>query len=122
VIMGRKTWDGLPKKPLPGRTNIVVTRNKNFRAEGAKLEHDFAGALATAKSESPDEIMVIGGAEIFAAALPLANKIELTEVDAVVEGDAFMPRFDRAQWREVKREGPFQEGGLSYSYVTLERT
>jgi dihydrofolate reductase len=97
VIMGRKTWDSLPKKPLPGRRNIVVTRNASFQAEGATVTHSFTDALTLAQSES--EIMVIGGAEIFAAALPLAQRIELTEVAVSPAGDAFMPPLDRKEWR-----------------------
>ena len=121
VIMGRKTWDTLPKKPLPGRLNIVVTRNAAFHAEGAIVAHSFRDALAIAQSENPDSVMVIGGAEIFAAALPLARRIELTEVAASPAGDAFMPPLDRAQWREVAREGPYSAGEVGYSFVTLER-
>ncbi len=120
-IMGRKTWESLPRKPLPGRTNIVVTRDAAYRADGAKLAHSFDGALALARAENPSEIMVIGGEAIFAAALPLATRIELTEVASAPEGDAFMPRFDRNQWRETQREGPQENADLRYAFVTLER-
>jgi dihydrofolate reductase len=119
VIMGRKTWDSLPRKPLPGRTNIVVTRNPDFRAAGALVACSFEHAIALAGAAS--EIMVIGGEDIFAAALPLARCIHLTEVAAVPEGDAFMPPIDRGEWRETTREGPFTTNGLAYSFVTLER-
>jgi dihydrofolate reductase len=118
VIMGRKTWDSLPRRPLPGRTNIVVTRNPEFRAEGAIVAHGFDEAVAKAGA---DEIAVIGGEAIFAAALPLAETIHLTEVAASPEGDAFMPPIDRTLWREVSREGPYEADGLRYSFVTLER-
>jgi len=121
VIMGRKTWESLPKKPLPGRRNIVVTRNAAFEAEGATVAPSFGDALAIAQSENPDSIMVIGGAEIFAAALPLAQRIELTEVAASPAGDAFMPPLDRAQWRETTRAAHSSADGLNYSFVTLER-
>ncbi len=120
-IMGRRTWDSLPRKPLPGRTNIVVTRDPQFRAEGATLAHSFDEALRLARAESPQEIMVIGGEAIFAAALPIANRIYLTEIAANPEGDAFMPEFDRSEWREISREGPFDAAGLAYRFVTLER-
>jgi dihydrofolate reductase len=120
-IMGRKTWDSLPKRPLPGRTNIVVTRDHAFRADGAEVAHSFEGALGIAARGTPDEIMIIGGAAIFAAALPLAQRVELTDVTAAPEGDAFMPPFDRAQWRETKREGPYEAGALRYAFITLER-
>lgn len=120
-IMGRKTWDSLPRKPLPGRSNIVVTRDAAFRAEGAAVAHSFEEALDLARAEQPGEIMVIGGEAIFAAAFPLADRIELTEVAAAPEGDAFMPRFDASQWRETQREGPHDSAGLRYAFVTLER-
>jgi dihydrofolate reductase len=120
-IMGRKTWDSLPKRPLPGRTNIVVTRDSAFRAEGAEVAHSFEEALVIAARGIPAEIMIIGGAAIFAAALPLARRVELTEVMAAPEGDAFMPPFDCAQWQETKREGPYEAGALRYAFVTLER-
>jgi len=121
VIMGRKTWDSLPKKPLPGRTNIVVTRDKAFAAEGAAAVHDIGEALARAGGENPSEIAVIGGAEIYAAALPFATRIHLTEVDADFAGDALMPPFDPAAWRETAREAHQTPEGLAYAFVTLER-
>jgi len=116
-IMGRKTWDSLPKRPLPGRMNIVVTRNASFAAEGAVAAHSFNQALALAMAEAPSEIMVIGGAGIFAAALPRAGRIELTEVHAAPDGDVAIPAFSSRDWREVAREPQ----GTSHSYVRLER-
>jgi len=121
IIMGRKTWDSLPKKPLPGRSNIVVTRDPKFRAPGASVAHSFDAALAEAAKEHPIEIMVIGGEAIFASALPLAHRIHLTEVMAAPEGDAFMPPLDRGEWQETTREGPFESGGIRYDFVMLER-
>ena len=121
-IMGRKTWESLPRKPLPGRTNIVMTRDRGFAAAGAVVAHDFDEALRIADAEQPDSIMVIGGEAVFAAALPLASRIELTQIAQHVEGDAVMPDFDRDVWREVKREGPLSQGALSYTYITLERS
>jgi dihydrofolate reductase len=121
VIMGRKTWDSLPRKPLPGRHNIVMTRDPSFRADGATVARSFDDALAQAAKDGPDEIMIIGGEAVFAAALPRAQRIHLTEVAAAPEGDAFMPRFDAAQWREIAREGPYVADGLAYSFVTLHR-
>jgi dihydrofolate reductase len=120
-IMGRKTWDSLPNRPLPGRTNIVVTRDSAFCADGAEVAHSFEEALGIAARGTPDEIMIIGGAAIFAAALPLTQRVELTEIMTAPEGDAFMPPFDRAQWQETKREGPYEAGALRYAFVTLER-
>jgi dihydrofolate reductase len=118
VIMGRKTWDSLPRKPLPGRVNIVITRNPDFRADGAIVAHSFVDAIAQA---GESEIAVIGGEAIFAAALPLAQTIHLTEVAASPDGDAFMPPIDRTQWREIARDGPYEANGLRYSFVTLKR-
>jgi dihydrofolate reductase len=120
-IMGRKTWDSLPRKPLPGRTNIVLTRDRAFDAPGAVAAHSFDDALRIAGAEHPDSIMVIGGEAVFAAALPLATRIELTEVATSVDGDAVMPPFDRSAWREVKREGPLFQGALGYTNITFER-
>jgi len=121
TIMGRKTWDSLPRKPLPGRTNIVVTRDQSFRAQGALVAHSVKEALTLAEREGAREIMVIGGAEIFANVLPRANRIEWTEILARPDGDAFMPPLDPADWKEVAREGPFESKGLRYAYVVLER-
>jgi len=121
VVMGRKTWDSLPRKPLPGRRNIVMTRDPSFHADGATAAHSFDDALAQAAKDNPDEVMIIGGETVFAAALPLARRIHLTEVAAAPAGDAFMPRFDTARWRETAREGPYDADGLAYSFVTLER-
>jgi dihydrofolate reductase len=121
IIMGRKTWDSLPRKPLPGRTNIVVTRDGAFRGEGVKIAPGFDEAVEAARAENPTEIAVIGGAALFAAALPLSTRIELTEVEGDFEGDVFLPEIDRRLWHEVKREGPHTQGALRYSFVTLKR-
>ena len=119
-IMGRKTWDSLPKKPLPGRANIIVTRDPAFAAPGAVAAHSFEEALARARKENPAEIMVIGGAEIFVAALKHASRIYLTEIHATPEGDVRMPPFAPQQWRETQRQDMTADG-LAYSYVTLDR-
>jgi dihydrofolate reductase len=123
VVMGRKTWQSLPKKPLPGRTNIVVTRDVGFHAEGAVVVHTLDGAIARAQSENLEEIAIIGGAQIYTAALPLASRIHLTEVHTDADGDTHMPAFDSKVWREVTREDhpPSAGGGIAFSYVTLER-
>jgi dihydrofolate reductase len=121
VIMGRKTWDSLPRKPLPGRVNIVVTRQKGFRAEGAVVVHTTAGALAAA-GDVP-EICVIGGAEVYRQFLPLANRIYLTEVALDVTGDALAPLLDPARWREVNRESHDKgvKDDAAFTIRTLER-
>jgi dihydrofolate reductase len=123
-IMGRKTWDSLPKKPLPGRSNIVVTRDEAFHAEGAAVARSLDDAIALADRENPEEIMIIGGAEIFREALPRADRIYLTEVHGAFEGDVVMPPFDVQEWREASREDhpPSGSEAIGFSYVTLERT
>lgn len=113
IIMGRKTWDSLPKKPLPGRRNIVVTRQAGWQADGAEVM-TLQQALAV-----PDAF-VIGGAEIYRAALPLARRIELTEVHRNFDGDATFT-FDRSGWNEIAREDHATPEGLAYSFVTLTR-
>jgi len=104
VIMGRKTWESLPKRPLPGRTNIVITRQGDYHARGARVAADVDAAVKIASEERPKEIAVIGGGEIFRMLLPLAGRIYLSEVDLDVEGDTFFPKLDPARWREVSRE------------------
>jgi dihydrofolate reductase len=120
-IMGRKTWDSLPRKPLPGRVNIVVTRDVRFQAPGALVVHSLDEGFAYAGSEHTPEIAVIGGADIYAAALSRATRIYLTQVHRDFAGDAFFPTIDRVLWRETAREDRATEDGLRYSFVTLER-
>ncbi|MGY9107832.1 MAG: dihydrofolate reductase [Alphaproteobacteria bacterium] len=120
-IMGRKTWDSIPKKPLPGRTNIVVTRNDALTAEGALVASSFEAALEFAMEENPTEIMIIGGAAIYAEALARAGRIYFTEVAGHIEGDAFFPQANPHEWRQVLTEGPFEEEAHRYRYLTLER-
>jgi dihydrofolate reductase len=115
VIMGRKTWESLPRKPLPGRDNIVVTRQLEWRADGAITASSLDLALANA-----GDVSVIGGGEIYREALPRADRIELTEVHRDFEGDARFA-FDRKDWREIARENHVTPDGLAYSYVTLTR-
>jgi dihydrofolate reductase len=98
MIMGRKTWESIGK-PLPGRTTVVATRDKGYRAPGAVVAHSLAAAIAACGADS--EIFVIGGAAIFAEALPRADRLYLTTVEATPEGDTFMPEFDPGEWREV---------------------
>ena len=114
LIMGRKTWESLPKKPLPGRLNIVITRQKNYRAEGAVVVADVPSALKAAGAA--EEICVIGGGEIFDMFLAQTDRIYLTEVDLEVDGDTFFPPLDPAQWTETAREihpqGPNDSAGF----------
>lgn len=120
VIMGRKTWDSLPPRfrPLPGRTNIVVTRQSDWQAEGAHRAASLKEALQIAGS--PPEVWVIGGAQIYAQAEPLASRIEVTEIAQDFEGDAHAPVLDTG-WRETARSAHVAASDLPYSFVTLER-
>ncbi len=127
VIMGRKTWDSLPKKPLPGRMNLVLSRDGSFEPHGALVFEDFSEALSVAREQGGedgvDEVCVIGGAALFALALPRARRLYLTEVEAEVEGDVHFPLFDESQWRESLREsypaGP--EDQYPFVFRQLER-
>ena len=108
VIMGRKTWDSLPRRPLPGRLNLVLTRQASFEAMGALVCADFGEAVAIAKEQAAEdgaeEVCVIGGADLFALALPRAHRIYLTEVEGEPDGDVAMPSLNETGWREVSRE------------------
>ena len=117
VLMGRKTWDSLPPRfrPLPGRLNVVVTRQSDWQASGALRAHSLPEACALCPPDS--DVWVIGGAEIYAQALPLASTAVVTEIDAAFEGDAFAPQFG-PQWRETARERLLSATGLSFSFVT----
>ena len=121
VIMGRKTWDSLPPKfrPLPGRLNVVVTRQADWRAEGALCAHSLTEAMALCPAEG--DAWVIGGAELFAQALPLATTAVVTEIDAIYEGDAFAPQFG-PQWIETARERQVSATGLNFSFVTYRNS
>lgn len=105
VIMGRKTWESLPKRPLPGRPNIVISRDWNYDAAEARVYSSFVPALSAGRAmalrSGGKEVFVIGGAAIYALALPLADRIYLTEVDAAPDGDAFFPALDTAHWQET---------------------
>jgi dihydrofolate reductase len=108
VIMGRRTWDSLPRRPLPGRTNIVLSRDGSFEPKGALVCEDFSEAAQIGREQAAedgaDEVCVIGGAAIFALALPRARRLYLTEVDAAPEGDVVFPPFDESAWTEIRRE------------------
>ena len=108
VIMGRKTWDSLPSRPLPGRMNVVLTRDGSFEPRGCIVSDNFPEALSIAKEQAEEdgveEVCVIGGAALFELALPRAQRLYITEVEAVVQGDVVFPAFDEAAWREVRRE------------------
>jgi len=118
VIMGRKTWESLGR-PLPGRENIVVTRTPGFEAPGAHVAASLDGALALCAGEPV--AFVIGGGEIYAAALPLADGMVLTEIGRDFPGDARFPEFDRNGWRETQRKPHTGGDGLPFDFVLYER-
>jgi dihydrofolate reductase len=115
IIMGRKTYESLGRL-LPGRTTIIITRNKDFKVEGALIAHSLQAALMLTGSDT--EPFVIGGAELYKDGLKHATKLYITEVHADYEGDAFFGPIDLAQWKENERENSVTEAGLKYSYVT----
>lgn len=120
VIMGRVNWETL-KKSLDGRENIVVTRQRDYAASGCTLVHSIEDALEAAKGA--DEIMIIGGEDIYAACLPIADRMYLTFVDADVEGDTHFPEFDPADWHEIARsEHPADtRHAHAFAIVTYDR-
>ncbi|WP_421738659.1 dihydrofolate reductase [Caulobacter sp.] len=127
IIMGRKTWDSLPRKPLPGRMNVVLSRDGSFEPAQAVVCESFMEAVQMAREQAEDdgvdEVCVIGGRSLFEAALPKAKRLYLTEVDAEVAGDVTFPDFDEAAWTEVRREehpaGP--DDDHAFVFRVLER-
>ena len=121
VVMGRKTWESIPDRfrPLPGRRNVVVTRNPGWAAAGAESACSLEDALRLLEGEP--EVFVIGGAEVYAAALPFADELALTEIDAAVEGDTFFPDWDRAAFAEVARDARVSEDGTPFAFATYAR-
>lgn len=118
IVMGRKTWESLGR-PLPGRTNIVISRQAGYTAEGAVVVQDIDAALAAAAGS--DEVFIIGGAQIYGAALDRAERIVATEIKADVDGDAWFPLLPGFRWREVSREPQAAENGYEYDFVVYER-
>ena len=118
VIMGRKTWDSIGR-PLPGRRNIVITRNPEWHAPGAERAESLRSALNLA--EDAAKVFVIGGAQIYAQALPLADELVLTEIDADFEADTFFPPWDHAAFAEIAREPHIAPEGWTYTFVTYQR-
>ena len=127
-IMGRRTWESLPLKPLPGRLNIVLSKDESFTARGAlvctTLDEAIEIARETAEDDGVDEICVIGGTALFQMALPKAKRLYVTEVQAEVQGDVTFPAFDEAAWTEVRREehpaGP--DDDHAFVFRVLERS
>ena len=121
VVMGRRTWDSLPTRfrPLPGRRNVVVTRDPGWSEAGAERAGSLEEALGLL--EDAEHVFVIGGAEIYAAALPIADELRLTEIDAEVEGDTFFPSFDRSEYAEAAREPHVSADGTPFAFVSYAR-
>ncbi|WNK21131.1 dihydrofolate reductase [Halomonas piscis] len=125
LVMGRRTFDSIGR-PLPGRRNIVISRDRAFAPAGVEVCHSLAEALALADRyatvEAAEEIMVMGGGDVYAQAMPLAQRLYVTEVDVDVEGDTRFPAVDSAQWQETRREaGAAEEGQPDYDFVIYQR-
>ena len=121
VVMGRVTWESLPEKfrPLPGRTNVVVSRQTSFKATGAQVVSSLEAAMALFPSS--EIVWLIGGAQLYAQALPLASQIVVTEIDADFGGDAFAPSLSPNDWTETQRSSHVSAQGLGYHLVTLQK-
>ena len=117
VIMGRKTWDSIPAKfrPLPGRTNIVVTRQTDWHSAGASAAHSLQAALALCDAAS--DVWIIGGAQIYAQAEPLASRVEVTHIDKTYDGDAFAPTLG-SRWQQIQKQDRVSSTGLNFSFIT----
>jgi dihydrofolate reductase len=122
IIMGRKSLESLGK-PLPNRTNIVITRNAEFKAPGVTIVHTLKDAIEAARSVNQEEIYVIGGAEVYALALPVATTLYLTEIYKAYEGDAYFPDFDKSEWAEVNRvpHSADERHEVGFDFVEYER-
>jgi len=122
VIMGRKTWDSLPPRfrPLPQRVNIVITRQSQWQADNVQRAANLAEALELARQTTAPTVWIMGGAQIYALALPLAKRIEVTEIDRSYTGDAYAPTLD-SEWQEVGRSSHIAANGLRYAFVTLKK-
>lgn len=127
VIMGRKTWDSLPLQPLPGRLNIVLSRDGSFEPKTAVPVENFNEAVEMASEQAEEdgakEVCVIGGTALFELAMPRAKRLYITEVEAEPEGDAFFPAFDEAAWTEVHREAhePGEKDDHPFVFRILDR-
>jgi dihydrofolate reductase len=122
ILMGRKTYESLPIRPLPNRTNLILTRDINYRAEGAIVVNSIEQALKKAEKLDANELMVIGGSEIYKEFLQVADKIYLTVIDAEIKGDAFFPELG-SEWKEISRDDrkKDEENSYNYSFIILSR-
>ena len=121
ILMGRRTFDSIGR-PLPGRRNIVITRDLKWDAEGVEVVHSVDDALAAGSLANSDEIMIIGGAQIYRECLPIADRLYLTRVEAEIDGDAFFPDIDVKKWRKISEKIPKKIDKYRYSFQVLERT
>ncbi|SSY71056.1 dihydrofolate reductase [Alysiella crassa] len=119
VIMGRKTWDSLPRKPLPNRRNLVITRQTDWVGQGAEVFANLADALAACGDVA--EIIIMGGAQIYAQSIDLATDLRLTEVALQADGDTYFPEFAADVWREVSREKQVSQNGTGFDLVHYVR-
>ncbi|HAI15758.1 MAG: dihydrofolate reductase [Gammaproteobacteria bacterium] len=119
IIMGRKTWESIGQA-LPGRTNIILTMDSEYKAEGARVVHSVEEAIRLAENisliDGSEEAFIIGGAKLYYSALPLAERFHLTRVHADVEGDTYLAKFDETQWEEIMREEFYRSGDNPYDY------
>lgn len=127
VIMGRNTWESLPKRPLPDRPNIVLTRDWEYAAEGARVYSNLSAAIQAAKAmaakQGEDEVLIMGGESLYQRALPMADLLYITEVDAEIEGDVHFPDFDESEFREAgtTRYEQSARNDYAFSFRILER-
>jgi dihydrofolate reductase len=122
VIMGRKTWESIPEKyrPLPNRTNVIITKNLDYKADGAEVRHDLIKALDEF-AWGNHEVFVIGGAQIYKEAFPYANKLYLTRVMTEIEGDTFLEGLEPSDWLLLEFEGPYKEDEYDYRFEQYKR-
>lgn len=125
VIMGRRNYESIPEKfrPLPNRTNIVVTRQKDFKAPQCKVVHSVEEAIELAKNANEQEIFIVGGAEIYRLGWPRANRLYLTEIHTELAGDTFFPEFNPSHWKEVSRKyhATDERHAYAFDFVVYER-
>ncbi|WP_449536640.1 dihydrofolate reductase [Ferdinandcohnia sp. Marseille-Q9671] len=117
IIMGRKTYDSIGR-PLPGRENIIVTRDKTYHAEGCKVIHSIE-EIVTLSENTEQELFVIGGAEIFKEILPYSDRLYITEIEEEFEGDTYFPAFDKADWKVISKEKGIKDEKNQYDYTFL---
>lgn len=127
ILMGRKTWESLPRRPLPGRDNVVLSRDGAYRAQGARVFTSLPAAIAAGRSLGAatgcEECFIVGGEAVYAAALPFADRLYITEVDTEIDGDAFFPAIDETAFREISRSTHPADENNQHDFVirTLDR-